>query len=166
MPGARFAVELEPAEEAGPDGAERIAFLISAGPGQPQLPLARVASGGELSRAMLACRSVLADLDVVPTLVFDEVDAGIGGRAAAAVGERLAVLARRRQIVVVTHLAQIASRADRHFVVTKEGGEAGVRTVEGDERSAELARMLSGDVSEASLSHARRLLATTGRGGR
>ena len=151
---------------AGPDGAERVAFVIGATPGQPPLPLARVASGGELSRTMLACRSVLADLDDVPTSVFDEVDTGIGGKAATAVGERLSALARRRQVVVVTHLAQIASRADRHFVVTKEDREARVRIVEGEDRSAELARMLSGDVSDVSLAHARRLLATAGRGGR
>ena len=108
---------------------------------------------------MLACRTVLADLDDVPTLVFDEVDAGIGGRTAQAVAARLARLAASRQVVVVTHLAQIAARADRHFVVTKQGGEATVRLVEGEERVEEIARMLSGTTGEVSLAHARELIA-------
>ncbi len=119
-----------------------------------------MASGGELSRVMLACRSVLAELDDVPTLVFDEVDAGVGGRAAAAVGRRLAVLAETRQVVVVTHLAQIAAHADRHFVVVKDGGAATVERLPDEARPAELARMLSGDVTDVSLAHARDLIET------
>ena len=164
MPGARFDVAIDPLDDLAADGRESVEFRFTPGPGQRMLPLARAASGGELSRTMLAARSVLADLDDVPTLVFDEVDAGIGGRAAAAVGERLARLARARQVIVVTHLAQIAARADRHFLVTKDGGVARVRAIDGDERSAELARMLSGRVSDASLAHARELIAA-GRGG-
>src|SRR5207237_2504731 len=114
------------------------------GRGQAPLPLARVASGGELSRTMLACRSVMADLDDVPTLVFDEVDAGIGGRAGAAVGRRLARLAATRQVLVVTHLAQIASFADRHIRVRKQAGVAVAEAVEGPQRAREVARMLPG----------------------
>ncbi len=158
MPGADVSVSLEPMAEPGPDGAERIELLFSGGPGQPSLPLGRAASGGELSRVMLGCRSVLADLDDVPTLVFDEVDAGIGGRTALAVAERLAQVATGRQVLVVTHLAQIAARADRHLFVEKEGGTATVRPLEGEERVEELARMLSGQTGKASLAHARELI--------
>jgi DNA repair protein RecN (Recombination protein N) len=158
MPGATVTVDLVTLEEPAADGAERAEFRFSGGTGQTPLPLGKAASGGELSRVMLACRSVLAGLDDVPTLVFDEVDAGIGGRTAHAVAERLAALARERQVVVVTHLAQIAARADRHFVVSKEGGEAAVRPVEGEERVEEIARMLSGKTGDVSLAHARELL--------
>ncbi|HEY1331742.1 MAG TPA: DNA repair protein RecN [Actinomycetota bacterium] len=160
LPGGRIDVTLESLGLSGPDGGERAVFVFAAGPGQPPRPLAKVASGGELSRTMLACRSVLADLDDIPTLVFDEVDAGIGGRAAVAVGRRLAALARTRQVVVVTHLAQIASRADRHFVVTKSEGAAAVRALDAGERPEELARMLSGSVNDVSLAHARELLSS------
>ncbi|HJP66462.1 MAG TPA: DNA repair protein RecN [Actinomycetota bacterium] len=159
MPGAVVVVEVIPLDELGPDGAERVEIRFAGGTGQPALPLAKTASGGELSRMMLACRTVLADLDDVPTLVFDEVDAGIGGRTAHAVAARLARLAASRQVVVVTHLAQIAARADRHFVVTKNGGEATVSLVEGEERVEEIARMLSGTTGEVSLAHARELMA-------
>jgi DNA repair protein RecN (Recombination protein N) len=158
MPGSSLDIGLDPVGPPGSDGAERATFVLSGGPGQPPQALSRVASGGELSRTMLACRSVLADLDDVPTLVFDEVDAGIGGRAAVAVAERLAALAKHRQVVVVTHLAQIAARAEGHFVVTKEAGSAHVHRVEGEERVSELARMLSGRVTDRSLAHARELV--------
>jgi DNA repair protein RecN (Recombination protein N) len=158
MSGAKLDVGLRPLDEPGPDGAESVEFLFSGGPAQPQLALGKVASGGELSRTMLACRSVMADVDDVHTLVFDEVDAGIGGRAAVAVAKRLGALARHRQVLVVTHLAQIAAKADRHFVVAKKKGTATVRPVDGDERVAELARMLSGTVGETSLAHARELI--------
>src|SRR5207237_4864329 len=104
--------------------------LFSGGPGQAPLPLSRVASGGELSRTMLACRSVMADLDDVPTLVFDEVDAGIGGRAGLAVGRRLARLARTRQVLVVTHLPQIACFADRHARLAKLAGVATISALD------------------------------------
>jgi DNA repair protein RecN (Recombination protein N) len=159
MPGASVSIQLVPSQDLGPDGGERAELGFSEGSGQPALPLAKAASGGELSRMMLACRSVLADLDDVATLVFDEVDAGIGGRTAHAVAARLAGLGRSRQVVVVTHLAQIAARADTHFVVIKEGGEATVRLVEGEERVEEIARMLSGTTGEVSRAHARELMA-------
>jgi DNA repair protein RecN (Recombination protein N) len=158
MAGADVVVDVVPADHLGPDGAERIEIRFAGGSGQPALPLGKTASGGELSRMMLACRTVLADLDDVPTLVFDEVDAGVGGRTAHAVAARLVRLARSRQVVVVTHLAQIAARADRHFVVTKRDGEATVRPVEGEERVEEIARMLSGTTGEVSLAHARDLM--------
>jgi DNA repair protein RecN (Recombination protein N) len=158
MPGADVTIDVHSLEEPTGGGAERVEFGFSGGPGQPQLPLARAASGGELSRVMLACRSVLAELDDVATLVFDEVDAGIGGRTAVAVAERLAQVATRRQVLVVTHLAQIAARADRHFLVTKDDGAATVRALDGEDRVEELARMLSGGLGKASLAHARELI--------
>jgi DNA repair protein RecN (Recombination protein N) len=158
MPGAEVMVELAPEPEPGPGGAERVVFEFSGGPGQPRLPLARAASGGELSRVTLACRAVMADLDDAQTLVFDEVDAGIGGRTAVAVAERLARVAERRQVLVVTHLAQIAARADRHFLVSKNEGRATVEMLDGERRVEELARMLSGRTGKASLAHARDLI--------
>lgn len=158
MPEARVEVHLAKADGLGPDGHETAEVLFSGGPEQDLLPLARVASGGELSRTMLACRTVLADVDEVPTLVFDEVDAGIGGRAGVAVGRRLARLARQRQVLVVTHLPQIACFADRHFRVEKVGGSASVAALEGDDRVAELSRMLSGLPTQEAAMHAEQLL--------
>jgi DNA repair protein RecN (Recombination protein N) len=161
MEGASIAVRLDSRPEPGPSGRERVELLFSGGPGQPPLPIARAksVSGGELSRIMLACRSVMADLDRVPTLVFDEVDAGIGGRAGAAVGRRLARLADTRQVLVVTHLPQIACFGDRHVAVKKEGGVASVSVLQGDARVEEIARMLSGaSGSDTARSHAAVLL--------
>jgi DNA repair protein RecN (Recombination protein N) len=164
MPDAAVEVALVSLEEVGPGGAERVEFRFAAGVGQAPMPLAKVASGGELSRTMLACRSVLADLDNVPTLVFDEVDAGIGGLAGVAVGRRLAALAARRQVLVVTHLPQIASFADRHLRVEKVGGTATVTVLDDAGRVAELTRMLSGlPESEAAATHAEELLAEAGK---
>jgi DNA repair protein RecN (Recombination protein N) len=164
MTGASVTVALVPSPEITSTGAEHAELRFAGGPGQPELPFAKVASGGELSRTMLACRSVLADLDAVPTLVFDEVDAGIGGRAGVAVGRRLAALARTRQVLVVTHLPQIASFADRHVLVAKDDGRAGVTVLDDAGRVAELTRMLAGlPGSEAAAIHAEELLADAGR---
>src|SRR5204862_7624407 len=124
MPGAAIQVALGSLPEPGPSGAERVELRFRGGPGQPWLTFAKAASGGELSRVMLACRSVLADLDDVPTLVFDEVDAGIGGQAGLAVGRRLARLATTRQVVVVPHLPHIACFAERHVPLRQERGLA------------------------------------------
>ncbi|HEV2950844.1 MAG TPA: DNA repair protein RecN, partial [Actinomycetota bacterium] len=159
MPGAAFEVRLVAAEEPGHGGAERAELWFSPTPGQPVRSLAKAASGGELSRVMLACRSVLADLDEVGILVFDEVDAGIGGQAGLAVGRRLARLAMGRQVLVVTHLPQIACFADRHLRVTKDGGTASVDLLDGVGRAEELSRMLAGLAgSESAVSHAEELL--------
>jgi DNA repair protein RecN (Recombination protein N) len=163
MEGATVDVRLEAEDGLGPDGRERAALMFSGGAGQEPQAIHRVASGGELSRMMLACRTVLADLDDVPTLVFDEVDAGIGGRAGVAVGRRLARLARRRQVLVVTHLPQIACFADRHFRVSKESGAARVEPLEGADRVAELSRMLSGLPTDEAATHAEQLLAQAAR---
>ncbi|MGA9160745.1 MAG: DNA repair protein RecN, partial [Actinomycetota bacterium] len=167
MEGATIEVTLVPTAELISTGAEHAEFVFSGGPGQPAQPLAKVASGGELSRTMLACRSVLVDLDDVPTLVFDEVDAGIGGRAGVAVGRRLANLALGHQVVVVTHLPQIASFADRHIRVRKDDGVASIEVLSDAERVEELSRMLAGlPGSEAAAAHAEELLTEAGRGRR
>lgn len=144
------------------EGGQRVEFLFSTAPGQPARPLTKIASGGEVSRVMLALKGVLGEADGVDTLVFDEVDSGIGGATATVVGARLASLAQTHQVIVVTHLAQVAAFADTHYVVRKavEGGQAmtTVAPVEGDDRTAEIARMLSGSVSDASRVHARELI--------
>lgn len=144
------------------DGPHRVEFLYAPAPAQPAKPLGRIASGGELSRVMLALKGIGGDSGA-PVLVFDEVDAGIGGATATAVGARLAALARDRQVIVVTHLAQVAAFADAHMVVRKTLQEDSAVTVvvpvEGEPRLAELSRMLSGNESEASLAHAAELLA-------
>ena len=164
LEGARFEVALRPRPEIGPDGAELAQMMFSANPGEPLAPLARVASGGELARLMLAIKTVGADVDRLPTLVFDEVDAGIGGEAAIQVGLRLKALGAKRQVLVVTHLAQIASFADHHLVVEKAPGADGRNVVSvrelrsDDERAAELARMMSGGVTPKALARARELL--------
>lgn len=167
MPRARFEVAVEPADEPGPTGEERVSFLFSANPGEPLRPLSKVASGGELSRTMLACRTVLAEADPVPVLVFDEPDAGLGGRAAQAVAERLARIGRTRQVLVVTHLPQVASMADFHLSVRKLQDDRTTRIevtpLSHDERIQELARMLGGaDVTESARRHASELLRLAG----
>jgi DNA repair protein RecN (Recombination protein N) len=150
---------------AGPDGADDIAIALVPHRGAPARPLQRSASGGELSRVMLAVEVVFAGADPVPTMVFDEVDAGVGGKAAAEVGRRLAALARDHQVIVVTHLPQVAAYADRHLVVDKDRSGAvtrsGVHAVAESERARELARMLAGLAdSELGQAHAEELLAT------
>lgn len=166
MPEARFRVDLQPLVEPGPDGLEEVHLLFSANPGMSEAPVERAASGGELSRVMLALvlltgveTNFRGDSRAANTVIFDEVDAGVGGEAAWQVAERLARLAQTRQVLVVTHLPQIAARAQRHFQVVKEKGRVQVNAIEGEERVRELARMLSGSYSEAALEHARELLA-------
>ncbi len=164
MPGASIEATLVPTATVTSGGAERVELVFSGGLGQPPLVLTKVASGGELSRTMLACRSVLVDLDDVPTLIFDEVDAGIGGEAGVAVGRRLAHLAASRQVVVVTHLPQIASFADRHVRVRKADGTAAVDVLDDSARVEELSRMLAGlPDSDAAAAHAEELLVEAGR---
>ncbi|MEV5542556.1 DNA repair protein RecN [Saccharopolyspora shandongensis] len=182
MPQARLEVVVEPKEadtgdpnalpvqgrtlHAGPDGVDEVELQLIAHSGAPALPIHKGASGGELSRVMLALEVVLADADTVPTLVFDEVDAGVGGRAAVEIGRRLARLARTHQVVVVTHLPQVAAYADRHLVVDKGAADGGltrsdVRVVADERRVVELARMLAGmDSTETGRAHAEELLDT------
>jgi DNA repair protein RecN (Recombination protein N) len=152
----------------GPDGADEVELRLLAHPGAPSLPLQKGASGGELSRVMLAIEVVFAGAGGPPTLVFDEVDAGVGGQAAVEIGRRLARLARTHQVLVVTHLPQVAAFADRHLVVAKDTGGAvttsGVRVVEDTERARELARMLAGlPDSDLGIAHAEELLAVADR---
>ena len=146
----------------GPSGAERVEFVIRPNPGEPELPVRRYASGGELSRIMLAIRLAQERIEPGATYIFDEVDAGIGGETATAVGVKLRELGERNQVLTITHLPQIASEAKTHVVVSKAASDGRTLTrihkVEGEERRRELARMLSGRIDEASLAHARELL--------
>jgi DNA repair protein RecN (Recombination protein N) len=150
---------------AGPEGADEVELRLAPHPGAGGLPVHKGASGGELSRVMLALEVVLADADPVPTMVFDEVDAGVGGRAAVEIGRRLARLARSHQVVVVTHLAQVAAYADRHLVVDKATPatgltRSGVRELDEVARVGELARMLAGlGDTDTGRAHAEELLA-------
>jgi DNA repair protein RecN (Recombination protein N) len=160
-----FSIDSDP-DAPGPEGIDEVALLMAAHPGAPLRPVHKGASGGELSRVMLAIEVVFAGADPVPVMVFDEVDAGVGGQAAGEIGRRLARLARRHQVVVVTHLAQVAAFADTHLVVDKSPDTgAGVtatdiRAVDGEDRVRELARMLSGLAdSDTGQAHARELLA-------
>lgn len=148
-------------------GRERASLLFQPNPGEPELPIEKIASGGELSRLQLAVQSVAAAKGSRCTLVFDEVDAGIGGRTAESVGRKLKALAARSQVFCVTHVPQIAALADRHFLAEKSEADgrtvAAVRLLEGKERVAEIARMLAGEkVPETAVRHARELLAQAG----
>ena len=163
MPGARFELQLAPLAEPGAGGLERGEFLLAPNRGEALLPLARIASGGELSRILLALKRIAPGQEQVPTLIFDEVDAGIGGVTATAVGEKLRAVSRRAQVLCVTHLPQVAAGADRHFQVAKRlAGERTVTSVEPLDREArvmEMARMLGGaQVTETTLAHARELI--------
>ena len=169
LEGARFEVAVRALDEVAASGAEAVEMMFSANPGEPIAPLAKVASGGELARVMLAIKTVGVGADRTPTLVFDEVDAGIGGEAATQVGIRLKALGERHQVLVVTHLAQIASFADHHLVVEKAPGRDGrnvvtVRELAGeDEKARELARMMSGGVTPKAVARAHELLEEAGR---
>lgn len=162
MPRVEFAVRLNPAQPS-ETGTESVQFMFSSNPGEPLQPLSRTASGGELSRVMLAVRSILAAADDTATLVFDEIDAGIGGRTIRTVAEKLAQLGEQRQIICITHAAAVAALASTHYLVSKkETGQRTVTTVErleGDARIRELNRMLGGDEdSELLARYARRML--------
>ncbi|MBG6083725.1 DNA repair protein RecN [Zhihengliuella flava] len=169
MPDARFVTEVTDLEDFGPHGSNEIRMLLQPHTGSAPRPLGKGASGGELSRVMLAIEVVLAEVDPVPTFVFDEVDAGVGGKAAVEIGKRLAMLARHVQVIVVTHLPQVAAFADRHIRVIKNAGAAAEATggvtasdvvaLEDAERVRELARMLAGqEESDTAQAHAEELL--------
>ena len=171
MADATLVINVEPSGQLGPFGADEISFLLQPHSGAPARPLGKGASGGELSRVMLAIEVVLAAVDPVPTFVFDEVDAGVGGRAAVEIGRRLAMLARHVQVLVVTHLPQVAAFANQHIRVTKtsvrgaDGGTAtgftssDVQLLDEAERVRELARMLAGqEDSDSARAHAQELL--------
>jgi len=169
MPDARIVVEVTQRDGAadltayGASGRDQVAILLQPHPGTEPRPLAKGASGGELSRVMLAIEVVIAGTDPVPTFIFDEVDAGVGGASATEIGRRLARLAESAQVIVVTHLAQVAAFANNHLTVVKGSDGAvtasSVRRLDGDERIAEMARLLSGlPDSESGLAHARELV--------
>jgi DNA repair protein RecN (Recombination protein N) len=165
MSGTQFQVSLRPGGWTA-SGADEIAFLVSPNRGEELKPLEKIASGGELSRLALALKTAIGDADQhpgVPTLVFDEVDAGVGGAAAAAVGRRLKALSRRNQVICVTHLAQIAGFADHHYAVSKREKKGRVTTaieeLVGDGRAREIGRMLSGEhITAEALKQAEQLL--------
>jgi DNA repair protein RecN (Recombination protein N) len=163
MTDGHLTVVLIPRSEPGATGAEDVEFRITLNVGHHARPLARIASGGELSRVMLALKTILARLDGVPTLVFDEVDAGIGGRVGLQVGDTMRRVAAHHQVFAITHLPQIAARAHHHILVSK-GERSGVTTADtrvlvGEERITEIARMLGGDAeSSVSRAHAQELL--------
>ncbi len=166
MPGASFDVSFTALAQPGHDGLERIEFMVSLNPGEPLMPLAKVASGGELSRLMLALMRLAPDADRVPTVIFDEVDAGIGGAAATAVGHKLQAVSRLSQILCVTHLPQVAAFADHHHRVIKREVEgrtlAAMEHLTGDERVREMARMLGGaQITDQTLLHAKELISTS-----
>ncbi|GAA0991075.1 DNA repair protein RecN [Acrocarpospora macrocephala] len=163
MPHARVSVEITKSPDFGPHGVDEVELRMAAHPAAPPLPLNKGASGGELSRVMLAIEVVFAGADPVPTFVFDEVDAGVGGKAAVEIGRRLAKLARTAQVIVVTHLPQVAAFADQHLVVEKASDgsivRSGVVTLDREGRARELSRMLAGlEDSELGRAHAEELL--------
>ena len=162
MPNAVFEIGREVCE-LGPGGIDRMEFLISANPGEPSRPLAKIASGGEMSRVMLAIKSVMAAVDSMPTLIFDEIDVGIGGRTAEVIGRKLESLAGRSQVLCITHLPQIACHPGEHFSIEKTQTDGRtvvrVRKLTDEERVEELARMLGGaEPSETAVQHAREML--------
>ena len=163
MEGARFEVGIAP-KPIEADGGDAVQFQFSANVGEPLKPLAKIASGGEISRVMLATKTVMAGRAGVPTLIFDEIDAGLGGRAAAVVAQKLEELATHYQVVAITHLPQIASRATTHYRIEKSEREGRVATtvhaLDADERVEEIARMLAGEqVGESARAHAKEMLA-------
>jgi len=160
---AEFRIDIKQ-EAIASHGLDRVEFMFSANPGEPPKPLIKIASGGELSRVMLALKNILADVDNIPILVFDEVDAGIGGKTAERVGRKLKSISNKHQVLCTTHLPQIASQGDFHLKVYKRQREGRVyvevKELSGKERLDEIARMLSGKITEVSLKHAQELLRT------
>ena len=154
MPFVKFVAEMEKTKLTG-RGAENVEFLISTNPGEPPKPLAKIASGGELSRIMLAIKSVLASADIVPTLIFDEIDSGISGSAAQKVGEKISSISKEKQIICVTHLAQIAVLADTHFLISKQSdgvvSKTEITQLDKEGRINEIARIISGGEMTANL---------------
>lgn len=161
MTGGRFEVALEPIEDGDANGMERVEFLVSANPGMPPRSLAKVASGGELSRISLAIQVMASRAQKVPSLIFDEVDVGIGGGVAEIVGRLLSTLGRDRQVLCVTHLPQVAALADSQYSVYKEGGRSSIQLLDEAGRVEEIARMLGGiEITDTTRSHAREMLSS------
>jgi DNA repair protein RecN (Recombination protein N) len=164
MEHALFSIDIEEQDKLRSNGAEAVSFKMSM-PDQPPLPVGRTASGGELSRILIALQLSLGDEQLPGTLVFDEVEAGLGGRTALLAGQKLRELSGRCRTVLITHEAAIASMADQHFLVKRDGDETTVTEIRDAEREKEIARMLAGDDnSREALEHARSLLNTGGNG--
>lgn len=164
MERSQFKVNIETSDEFYENGMDRVEFLISTNPGEPLKPLVKIASGGELSRVMLAIKSILADSDNVDTLIFDEIDTGVSGRAAMSIAKKLSEIGRGKQVICITHLPQLTAAADNHYLIQKntEGEMASTTLTEldGEQREIELARIIDGgEVTELALSHAREMLA-------
>jgi len=164
MEGGSFVIEVTPRDEFSADGSDQITYLVSANPGQPPKSLARVASGGELSRISLAIQVIMSESSQIPTLIFDEVDSGVGGGVAEIVGKKLRLLGAERQVLCVTHLPQVASQAHHHFRVDKDRRDGITKTrvdaLDADQRREEIARMLGGvKITEQSRAHANEMIA-------
>jgi DNA repair protein RecN (Recombination protein N) len=161
FPKAGFRIGITPLSEPGQHGIDAVDFQFAPNPGEPEKPLRQIASSGEISRVMLALKSALAGQETVPLLVFDEIDANVGGEIANAVGRKMRRLGQKHQVICISHLPQVACCADRHFVVSKETRDertlSNLIETQGEQRVAELARMLGGK-SASALSHARELL--------
>lgn len=168
MPTAEFVVAISTGQDFHAHGRDSVEMLLRPHPGGEPKPVTKTASGGELSRVMLAIEVVIAGTDTVPTLVFDEIDAGVGGSSAIEIGRRLAMLAETAQVIVVTHLPQVAAFATNHLRIVKDTSgevtESTITTLDGDERIAEMARLLSGTDSENARAHAREMLESASRG--
>lgn len=167
MPNVRFQVEIQPQPRLEANGADRVEFLFAANPGSPLRPLAKIASGGEISRVMLAIKNVLADVDDIDTLIFDEIDTGVSGRAAYKIGVKLKQVAAARQVICITHLAQIAAQADRHVLIEKsvETGKTYTRLqmLDFEGRKRELARIIGGAaITPLTLQNAAEMLVAAG----
>jgi len=176
MPKVRFKVDVKSEEDENgikvkgktlkvwANGIDRVEFMISPNPGQPLKSLSRIASGGEISRTMLALKSIMGSSDAIPTMIFDEIDTGIGGRTAVAVGEKMSGISRNRQVICVTHLPQIASRPGRHLHVDKsvDSGKThvSVRELKGGEREREIANLIGGKASDSTLKTAKELISS------
>jgi DNA repair protein RecN (Recombination protein N) len=163
MPGVDFEAEVTPLGELAANGADRVEFLISANPGSPLRPLAKIASGGEISRIMLGIKTVLAGNDDIDTLIFDEIDSGVSGKAAQKIGLKLREVSGTRQVICVTHLAQIAAQADRHVLIEKNviGGKTytSLKQLDYTGRAHELARIMAGaKITKLTIDNAEELL--------
>ena len=159
MAEGRFAVELLQSEELLPTGYDKVRFLFSANGKVAPQPIEKVASGGEISRVMLALKALLAEKSKLPTIIFDEIDTGVSGRIADAMGDIICSLAENMQVVSITHLPQVASKGDTHFVVYKQDSRTNINRLTADERVEEVAKMLSGsEITSAALEQARLLL--------
>ncbi|MBQ4159623.1 MAG: DNA repair protein RecN [Clostridia bacterium] len=160
MSKTQFEIPIQPAADYKPDGKDDVEFLLSANPGEPVKPLSKIASGGELSRIMLALKTVLADTDSVETLIFDEIDTGVSGSAATKIGEKLRAIAKKKQVICITHLAQIAAMADNHYLIKKtttdDTASTKVTLLDEEDRLAELARIIGGgSENETAMAHAK-----------